>query len=74
MRRGYWVRFCRSVSNPAAVTECAALAGPAIQAGGGRFLAWELPNWSLRLVIARRLSFCPLESKNCVHTCWEETK
>ena len=38
MRRGYWVTFYRSVSNPTALAEYAALAGPAIQAGGGRFL------------------------------------
>jgi uncharacterized protein (DUF1330 family) len=38
MRRGYWVTFYRSVSNPTALAEYAALAGPAIHAGGGRFL------------------------------------
>jgi len=49
-------------------------AGFLIQIASAAFPAWELPNWSLRLVIARRLSFCPLESKNFVHTCREETK
>jgi len=39
MPRGYWVTFYRAVSNPAALAEYAALAGPAIEAGGGRFLA-----------------------------------
>jgi uncharacterized protein (DUF1330 family) len=39
MAKGYWVTFYRSVSNPAALAEYAKLAGPAIQAGGGRFLA-----------------------------------
>jgi uncharacterized protein (DUF1330 family) len=39
MRRGYWVTFYHSVSNPAALADYAALADPAIQAGGGRFLA-----------------------------------
>jgi uncharacterized protein (DUF1330 family) len=38
MAKGYWVTFYRSVSNPAALAEYARLAGPAIQAGGGRFL------------------------------------
>ncbi len=42
MRRGYWVTFYRSVSNPTALAEYAALAGPAIQAGGGRFLARDI--------------------------------
>ena len=39
MPKGYWITFYRSVSNPAALAEYAKLAGPAIQAGGGRFLA-----------------------------------
>jgi uncharacterized protein (DUF1330 family) len=39
MAKGYWVAFYQSVSNPAALAEYAKLAGPAIQAGGGRFLA-----------------------------------
>ncbi|HWF39119.1 MAG TPA: DUF1330 domain-containing protein [Candidatus Acidoferrales bacterium] len=39
MAKGYWVTFYRSISNPAALAEYAKLAGPAIQAGGGRFLS-----------------------------------
>ena len=39
MAKGYWVTLYRSVSNPAALAEYARLAAPAIQAGGGRFLA-----------------------------------
>jgi uncharacterized protein (DUF1330 family) len=38
MAKGYWITFYRSISNPAALVEYAKLAGPAIQAGGGRFL------------------------------------
>ena len=38
MAKGYWITFYRSISNPAALAEYAKLAGPAIQAGGGRFL------------------------------------
>jgi len=38
MAKGYWVTFYRSVSNPAALAEYGKLAGPAIQAAGGRFL------------------------------------
>lgn len=43
MTKGYWIAFYRSVSNPAALAEYAKLAGPAIQAGGGRFLARGTP-------------------------------
>jgi uncharacterized protein (DUF1330 family) len=43
MAKGYWVTFYHSVSDPAALAEYAKLAGPAIQAGGGKFLARGLP-------------------------------
>jgi uncharacterized protein (DUF1330 family) len=39
MAKGYWITFYRSISDPAAVAEYARLAGPAIQAAGGKFLA-----------------------------------
>jgi uncharacterized protein (DUF1330 family) len=38
VKKAYWVVFYRSVSNPTALAEYAKLAGPAIQAAGGRFL------------------------------------
>ncbi len=43
MAKGYWICFYRSISNPAALAEYARLAGPAIQTGGGRFLARGTP-------------------------------
>lgn len=39
MSKGYWITFYRSVSNPSALAAYARLATPAIEAGGGRFLA-----------------------------------
>jgi uncharacterized protein (DUF1330 family) len=39
MAKAYWIAFYRSVKNPDALAAYAKLAGPAIQAGGGRFLA-----------------------------------
>ncbi|MDB5905789.1 MAG: hypothetical protein JWM26_4667, partial [Betaproteobacteria bacterium] len=39
MAKAYWICFYRSISNPDALAAYAKLAGPAIQAGGGRFLA-----------------------------------
>ena len=39
MAKAYWVATYRSISNPDALTGYAKLAGPAIQAAGGRFLA-----------------------------------
>jgi uncharacterized protein (DUF1330 family) len=43
MAKAYWIACYRSISNPAALAEYARLAGPAIQAGGGRFLARGTP-------------------------------
>jgi uncharacterized protein (DUF1330 family) len=39
MAKGYWISFYRSVSNATALGEYAKLAGPAIEAGGGRILS-----------------------------------
>ncbi len=44
MPKAYWVGCYRSITNPAALAEYAKLAGPAIQAGGGRFLARGMPD------------------------------
>ena len=43
MAKAYWICFYRSISNPTALAEYARLAGPAIQSGGGRFLARGTP-------------------------------
>lgn len=43
MAKVYWVATYRSVSNPDALAAYAKLAGPAISAGGGRFLARGMP-------------------------------
>jgi uncharacterized protein (DUF1330 family) len=39
MAKGYWITFYRSISDPAALAAYGRLAGPAIIANGGRFLA-----------------------------------
>jgi uncharacterized protein (DUF1330 family) len=39
MAKAYWVATYRSISNPDALAGYAKLAGPAIQAAGGRFMA-----------------------------------
>jgi uncharacterized protein (DUF1330 family) len=39
MAKAYWVATYRSISDPDALTGYAKLAGPAIQAAGGKFLA-----------------------------------
>jgi uncharacterized protein (DUF1330 family) len=39
MAKAYWVSMYRSISNPEAVAAYAKLAGPALAAAGGKFLA-----------------------------------
>jgi uncharacterized protein (DUF1330 family) len=43
MAKAYWVSIYRSISNPDKMAAYAKLAGPAIEAGGGRFLARGMP-------------------------------
>jgi len=43
MAKGYWITFYRAVTNASALAEYAKQAGPAIEAGGGRFLARGVP-------------------------------
>jgi uncharacterized protein (DUF1330 family) len=43
MAKGYWISTYRSIKNADALAAYAKLAGPAIQAGGGRFLARGMP-------------------------------
>lgn len=43
MAKAYWICFYRSIQNPTALAEYARLAGPAIQSGGGRFIARGVP-------------------------------
>lgn len=39
MAKGYWVSLYHSISDPDALAAYAELAGPAIEGGGGKFLA-----------------------------------
>jgi uncharacterized protein (DUF1330 family) len=43
MAKGYWVAFYRTITNAGALAEYAKLARPAIEAGGGKFLARGVP-------------------------------
>lgn len=43
MAKAYWVSAYRAIHNPEALAAYAQLAGPAIQAAGGRFLARGTP-------------------------------
>lgn len=43
MAKGYWITFYRKIMNAEALAAYGKLAGPAIQAGGGNFLARGVP-------------------------------
>jgi uncharacterized protein (DUF1330 family) len=43
MAKAYWISAYRSIRDPEALAAYAKLAGPALQAAGGRFLARGLP-------------------------------
>lgn len=43
MAKAYWITLYRSINNPEAVAAYAKLAGPAIQAAGGRFIVRGAP-------------------------------
>ena len=44
MAKAYWIAVYRSIKNPDALVEYAKLAGPAIQAAGGKFLVRGNPS------------------------------
>ena len=44
MSKAYWISTYRSVHDPEALAAYAKLAGPALQKGGGRFLARGIPS------------------------------
>ncbi len=43
MAKAYWIAFYREISDPNKLAAYAKLAGPAIEKGGGRFLARGTP-------------------------------
>ena len=43
MAKGYWISCYRSIKNPEGLAAYAKLAGPAIEAAGGKFLVRGMP-------------------------------
>jgi uncharacterized protein (DUF1330 family) len=54
MAKAYWVATYRSIKNPDALAAYAKLAGPAIQAAGGRFLVRGTPAKTYELGLNQR--------------------
>jgi uncharacterized protein (DUF1330 family) len=62
MAKGYWITIYHSVSNPAALSEYAKLAGPAIEAAGGRILARGVPAKTYEAGEAQRVVIIEFDS------------
>ena len=62
MAKGYWISCYRSIKNPEALAAYAKLAGPAIQAGGGRFLARGMPAKTYEQGVNQRTVIIEFES------------
>ncbi len=70
MAKAYWISSYRSVSNPDALAAYAKLAGPAITAGGGRFLARGMPAQTYEAGLDQRtvlIEFDSVEHARTVH-------
>jgi uncharacterized protein (DUF1330 family) len=62
MAKAYWLAAYRSISNPDALAEYAKLAGPAITAAGGRFLARGTPAKTYEAGLNQRTVMIEFES------------
>ena len=62
MAKAYWIATYRSIKNPDALAAYAKLAGPAIQAGGGRFLVRGMPAKTYELGLNQRAVVAEFDS------------
>ena len=70
MPRAYWIACYREVSDPDKLAAYARLAGPAIEAGGGRFLARGVAARAYEAGVAQRtvlIEFDSIEQAVAVH-------
>ena len=71
MRKGYWISLYRSVSNPEALAAYAQAAGPAITAGGGRFLVRGTPTKAYEAGVNQRCVVIEFDSLEKAITTYE---
>ena len=62
MAKAYWVSVYRSISNPDALAAYAKLAGPALTAAGGKFLARGVPAQVYEKGLQQRVVLIEFES------------
>jgi len=62
MAKGYWIAVYRSIKNPDALAGYAKLAGPVIEAHGGRFLVRGNPSKTYEAGLNQRVVVIEFES------------
>ena len=62
MAKAYWISAYRAIRDPGALAAYARLAGPALEAAGGRFLARGLPARVYELGLEERVVVIEFES------------
>ena len=62
MAKGYWITMYRSISNPEALSAYGKVAGPAIVAGGGRFVVRGMPAKTYEAGLSQRCVVIEFES------------
>ncbi|GAA1913100.1 hypothetical protein GCM10009737_13160 [Nocardioides lentus] len=66
----YWIALYREISDPAKVAAYAEIAGPAIKAGGGRFVVRGLPEQVYEAGVTERcvvIEFDSVEAARATH-------
>ncbi len=71
MAKAYWINTYRSIDDPEKLAAYVALAGPAMEAAGGTFLARGLPAKSYELGIIERTTLIEFESIEAAHAAHE---
>jgi uncharacterized protein (DUF1330 family) len=62
MAKAYWISFYREIKHPDKLLAYARLAGPAIEAGGGQFLARGVPDHFYEAGVNERVTLIVFDS------------
>lgn len=62
MAKAYWITFYREIKDPDKLLAYARLAGPAIEAGGGQFLARGVPDRFYEAGVKERVTLIVFDS------------
>jgi len=71
MPKGYWITFYRSISDEAALARYAKVAGPTIQAKGGRILARGNPTKTYEAGLSQRMVLIEFDSVEAAMAAYE---